>query len=90
LPGPARSLARAVSSSSGADVAQLVEHFTRNEGVRGSSPRVGFTRRKSLAERARLSAVMALRCETPLLWSVVSSAPRERSELTVGVLRCPN
>ena len=26
-----------------ADVAQLVEHFTRNEGVRGSSPRVGFT-----------------------------------------------
>src|SRR4249919_1484854 len=26
-----------------ADVAQLVEHFTRNEGVRGSSPRVGFS-----------------------------------------------
>ena len=26
----------------GADVAQLVEHFTRNEGVRGSNPRVGF------------------------------------------------
>ena len=25
-----------------ADVAQLVEHFTRNEGVRGSSPRVGL------------------------------------------------
>src|SRR4051794_973034 len=25
-----------------ADVAQLVEHFTRNEGVRGSNPRVGF------------------------------------------------
>ena len=24
-----------------ADVAQLVEHFTRNEGVRGSNPRVG-------------------------------------------------
>jgi hypothetical protein len=24
-----------------ADVAQPVEHFTRNEGVRGSSPRVG-------------------------------------------------
>jgi hypothetical protein len=29
-----------------ADVAQLVEHFTRNEGVPGSSPGVGF--RKSL------------------------------------------
>src|ERR1700692_4379576 len=27
-----------------ADVAQLVEHFTRNEGVRGSSPRVGSPR----------------------------------------------
>jgi hypothetical protein len=29
------------SIHSRADVAQLVEHFTRNEGVRGSSPRVG-------------------------------------------------
>src|SRR5438132_10358813 len=27
--------------ASRADVAQLVEHFTRNEGVRGSNPRVG-------------------------------------------------
>ena len=27
-----------------ADVAQLVEHITRNDGVRGSSPRVGFHR----------------------------------------------
>src|SRR5438105_5968099 len=25
-----------------ADVSQLAEHFTRNEGVRGSNPRVGF------------------------------------------------
>ncbi len=25
-----------------ADVAQLVEHFTRNEGVPGSNPGVGF------------------------------------------------
>jgi hypothetical protein len=31
-----------------ADVAQLVEHFTRNEGVRGSSPRVGFNDRDLL------------------------------------------
>jgi hypothetical protein len=29
-----------------ADVAQLVEHFTRNEGVRGSSPRVGSEKRR--------------------------------------------
>ena len=28
--------------ASPADVAQLVEHFTRNEGVPGSSPGVGF------------------------------------------------
>ncbi len=34
----------ALASISHADVAQLVEHFTRNEGVRGSSPRVGFAR----------------------------------------------
>ncbi len=27
-----------------ADVAQLVEHFTRNEGVPGSNPGVGFNR----------------------------------------------
>jgi Protein of unknown function, DUF488 len=32
------------SIHSRADVAQLVEHFTRNEGVRGSSPRVGSGR----------------------------------------------
>ncbi len=31
-----------LDSESSADVAQLVEHFTRNEGVRGSNPRVGF------------------------------------------------
>ena len=35
-----------------ADVAQLVEHFTRNEGVRGSSPRVGFVGRLCLAYQA--------------------------------------
>jgi hypothetical protein len=28
-----------------ADIAQLVEHFTRNEGVPGSSPGVGLPRR---------------------------------------------
>ena len=35
-------LAPALHSDGLADVAQLVEHFTRNEGVRGSNPRVGF------------------------------------------------
>src|SRR2546425_12989630 len=33
-----------------ADVAQLVEHFTRNEGVRGSSPRVGSPKSSAQAE----------------------------------------
>src|SRR5690349_8951291 len=32
----------ATSMGRPADVAQLVEHFTRNEGVPGSSPGVGF------------------------------------------------
>ena len=32
-----------------ADVAQLVEHFTRNEGVRGSSPRVGLRKSPQMA-----------------------------------------
>jgi hypothetical protein len=32
-----------------ADVAQLVEHFTRNEGVRGSSPRVGLRKAPQMA-----------------------------------------
>src|SRR3954454_17608917 len=41
-----------------ADVAQLVEHFTRNEGVRGSNPRVGLTGagRLELLTRLRSSA----------------------------------
>ena len=38
----ARRSAATIGSARLADVAQLVEHFTRNEGVRGSSPRVGF------------------------------------------------
>ena len=33
---------RAILPGRLADVAQLVEHFTRNEGVPGSSPGVGF------------------------------------------------
>ena len=32
---------RGYSGMRDADVAQLVEHITRNDGVRGSSPRVG-------------------------------------------------
>jgi len=47
-----------------ADVAQLVEHFTRNEGVRGSNPRVGSL--ASLGGRVR-----ALR-----FWSVAPARPR--------------
>ena len=35
-------IAKALQNQHFADVAQLVEHFTRNEGVPGSSPGVGF------------------------------------------------
>ena len=38
---------KTASVGSPADVAQLVEHFTRKEGVRGSNPRVGFPSRVS-------------------------------------------
>jgi hypothetical protein len=37
-----------------ADVAQLVEHFTRNEGVPGSSPGVGLTQRVPSRSRDQL------------------------------------
>ena len=56
----ARPRTRKCRSSNGysrpsADVAQLVEHFTRNEGVPGSSPGVGFVgkRRRHLAPLRR-------------------------------------
>jgi hypothetical protein len=39
-----------------ADVAQLVEHFTRNEGVRGSNPRVGFLQLARLRDTALAKA----------------------------------
>ena len=41
-PDPVLHWATALPWDVRADVAQLVEHFTRNEGVRGSNPRVGF------------------------------------------------
>jgi hypothetical protein len=46
-----------------ADVAQLVEHFTRNEGVRGSNPRVGFAPGRLRGARApRSGRPAALGC----------------------------
>ena len=42
LPSRARRVEAALHLRLAADVAQLVEHFTRNEGVPGSSPGVGF------------------------------------------------
>jgi len=46
---PAPPLASASTIDAPADVAQLVEHFTRNEGVPGSSPGVGSFRMWPLA-----------------------------------------
>ena len=43
LSGSPESPLQASSMKPRADVAQLVEHFTRNEGVPGSSPGVGLT-----------------------------------------------
>jgi hypothetical protein len=43
-----------------ADVAQLVEHFTRNEGVRGSNPRVGSP--KFLTEKLDLQLFTVNSC----------------------------
>src|SRR4051812_5900323 len=40
-----------------ADVAQLVEHFTRNEGVPGSSPGVGSSELQAPRARTRLRVV---------------------------------
>ncbi len=48
-----------------ADVAQLVEHFTRNEGVHGSSPRVGSSRFKRFGGRL-VESVGATRASTTL------------------------
>ena len=47
LTGPGDSSPEPAKVGSLADVAQLVEHFTRNEGVPGSSPGVGLDSRKA-------------------------------------------
>jgi hypothetical protein len=53
---PAIDRARPALHSDGlADVAQLVEHFTRNEGVRGSNPRVGFAPASGLRDEGGLA-----------------------------------
>jgi hypothetical protein len=49
-----------------ADVAQLVEHFTRNEGVPGSSPGVGFA--NSLQTSAFSGLRSRRRRSTPPRW----------------------
>src|SRR6185503_21031650 len=47
-------------SRTSADVAQLVEHFTRNEGVPGSSPGVGFERGPRIS-RLVIAFILSLR-----------------------------
>src|SRR6476661_167045 len=48
-----------------ADVAQLVEHFTRNEGVSGSNPLVGFPYRAANAVVRRTRAASPDRVHLP-------------------------
>jgi hypothetical protein len=58
---------QALNSRSSADVAQLVEHFTRNEGVRGSNPRVGFSIQACLRPSVRPPRyAVAAPCSTSL------------------------
>ena len=54
---PIRAGVVVASISARADVAQLVEHFTRNEGVRGSSPRVGLEKPSKLWHYVRFNSV---------------------------------
>jgi hypothetical protein len=58
-PGALNCAARGPLAGARADVAQLAEHFTRNEGVRGSSPRVGSSevRRPPAVRRGQSRAV---------------------------------
>ena len=67
---PAKRAKAGLTCRTYADVAQLVEHFTRNEGVPGSSPGVGF-------EKALL--ISAFRAST------VAAALRNRLGVIQGV-----
>jgi hypothetical protein len=60
LPEPER-LLDGDSIQARADVAQLVGHFTRKEGVRGSSPRVGLNLPTPGALRASVRRVARCR-----------------------------
>ncbi len=60
-----------------ADVAQLVEHFTRNEGVRGSSPRVGFVDLQDFSPTVPSLAELI----RDRVW-------RTRTQLELAVVRC--
>src|SRR5437660_7807091 len=59
-----------------ADVAQLVEHITRNDGVRGSNPRVGFSSSSyaSACSDRRESQRTMLRRRRLLLFSLIALA----------------
>jgi hypothetical protein len=66
-----------------ADVAQLVEHFTRNEGVRGSNPRVGLVAlRDSDAYRPTCASETQSIAQSPRRSQSGGSVMRSRSVLS--------
>jgi hypothetical protein len=63
-------------SSAHADVAQLVEHFTRNEGVPGSNPGVGFSEVPAIrAVFVRLMFVSSVARVMEAIWKPEREAP---------------
>jgi hypothetical protein len=69
-----------------ADVAQLVEHFTRNEGVLGSSPSVGLGRALEIGRFPRCCASMPGDSTQSLpRWKVTLSDPEGETGQTLEV-----
>jgi hypothetical protein len=64
-----------------ADVAQLVEHFTRNEGVPGSSPGVGSVNHAGFGvSRSRQGQVSQPNSQVPpSFWRVFEESPTQRA-----------
>ena len=64
-----------------ADVAQLVEHFTRNEGVHGSNPRVGFATTVWPREPSHSAdTVLGLSTDIHTIWRIAANNWRSMKE----------